>query len=267
MARRRGGGGRRASSLAGILAVLVLIALSMSSCAEEGTDAPASSSSPSTPDITGIVWQVSDNGDGTGSLLVVGLEGAPGDYDRASVRITSDTIWFVRDDETTGGPLYRDMNVRPTPAPALQRELIGRQVAVAFTGPVAESYPVQATASSVALLEPLGVSMHVTPAMTRDPQLRGMCLAIERDDTGRITSLTVLPDESLTTSGGDGGDVVQATVRITHGTSWLLDTPTELKMSEPLLIGNGVEPRVDVVVRGRTAEWVVVHLRDLQVAE
>ena len=134
-----------------------------------------------------------------------------------------------------------------------------------FTGPVAESYPVQATASTVTLLDPLGVSMHVTPA--GEPQLRGTCLAADRDDAGKITSLTVAPRGTLpaaTRSGASAADYVAMTVRITNGTSWILDTPTSSKIvSRRSLIGNGVEPQGRRRLKGRTADWVVVHLRDV----
>lgn len=254
--------------LLAILTILGPFVVAISACDGDGASGPSTSPTPSTADITGVVWQVSDAGDGTGSMLVVGLQGAPGDYDRASVTLTKDTTWWVRDDAATTAPLFRDMDARPTSAPALGRELIGRRVAVVFTGAVAESYPVQATASSVALIDPLGVSMHIT--LAGEPQLRGTCVAVDRDEQGSIVSLTVLPDSlpaQDASGGGVSADVVRVKVKITDDTYWVLDTPTEMKSSRAPLIGNGLEPQVDVLVKGRAAEWVVVHLRDLYVGE
>ena len=60
----------------------------------------------------------------------------------ASVRITLDTVW-LRGSQTIPAPL--------------DNGLLGQQVAVKFTGPVAESFPVQATAAWIRLL-PTGAS-------------------------------------------------------------------------------------------------------------
>jgi hypothetical protein len=60
-------------------------------------------------------------------------------FDKASVRITSETrIWVQQGAERR---------------PASVEDLAdGRQVEARFTGPVAESYPVQATASEIVIL-------------------------------------------------------------------------------------------------------------------
>lgn len=233
------------------LVLLVLTAATMGACGDASSP-PSPTPRPSAPDITGVVWQVSDGGDGTGSLLVVGLQGAPGSYDRASVHLTKDTTWL----DGGGGAMA---------TPALDRELVGRRVAVTFTGAVAESYPVQAAASTVTLVDPLGVSAQIS--LAGEPQLRGTCLAADRDAAGKIASLTVAPHGTLpaadTDSGATSADYVAVTVKITDATSWILDTPTEVKSSQAPLIGNGLEPRVDVRLKGRTAVWVVVHMRDV----
>ena len=72
-------------------------------------------------------------------LLVVADPGSGSSVDRASVRVTADTIVWTAD------------GVRGAAADLAA----GAQVAVWFTGPVAESYPVQATAGVIQILTPL----------------------------------------------------------------------------------------------------------------
>lgn len=209
--------------------VLLAAALVFAACG----DAPTPSGG---PDITGVVWQVTDAGDGAGSLYVVGLQGGAGSYDRASVAVTADTAWRLAD----GG----------ASRPPLDRELVGRRVAVTFTGAVAESYPVQATAGRVRLLDPLGVSMDVIPAGM--PQVHGRVVGLLRDDAGAVVGLRLrrgVPADDPTD------------VPVSADTTWLLATPTELKPSRGIpLIGNGLEPVVDVHLVGGVAAWVTVFL-------
>jgi hypothetical protein len=75
--------------------------------------------------------------DGLPVLLVIADPGARGgSVDRASVRVTRDTVVW-----TAGG-------VRGSASDLAQ----GERVAVWFSGPVAESYPVQATAGHIEVL-------------------------------------------------------------------------------------------------------------------
>ncbi len=75
-----------------------------------------------------------------GSIRVEGAKEKDTDYDKASVRITKDTkIEIVTGKESKPGK-FED----------LQK---GVKVECVFTGPVAESYPVQATAKSVSILK------------------------------------------------------------------------------------------------------------------
>jgi len=191
---------------------------------------------PGGPDITGIVWQVTAAGDGLGSLYVVGLEGGVGSYDRASVAVTADTAWRLVDGSAS--------------QPSLDTELVGHRVAVTFTGAVAESYPVQATAGMVRLLEPLGVSTNVTPAGM--PQVHGPVVEMVRDDAGAVVALRVR----------EGASAAKLTdVPVSAATAWLLATPTEFKPSKGIpLLGNGLEPVVDVHLAGDVAVWVAVFL-------
>ena len=188
------------------------------------------------PDITGIVWQVFAGAGGSGSLYVVGVQGGAGSYDRASVTVTADTVWHV-----AGGSGSR---------PPLGGDLVGRRVAVTFSGAVAESYPVQATAGSVRVLDPLGVSMNVTPAGL--PQVHGRAVALVRDDAGTVVALRVRRGSSAATP---------RDVPVSADTAWLLATRTELKPTKGVpLIGNGLEPTIDVRLAGGVAVWVAVFL-------
>jgi len=225
----------RTWSLAGravlIALVLCAAALTGAACGADTTEPqqPPEPTPSGGPDITGLVWQVTDAGDGSGSLYVVGLHGGAGSYDRASVAVTAGTAWRLQDGSAS--------------PPPLDRELVGRRVAVTFTGAVAESYPVQATAGTVRLLDPLGVSMDVVPAGI--PQVHGRAVEMVRDEAGATTApaarLTVVP--------------------VSADTTWLLDTPTEFKPSRSIpLIGNGLEPVVDARLAGGVAVWVAVFL-------
>lgn len=79
--------------------------------------------------------------DGLGSIAVESEDPPAFAYDKATVRITADTT-LLR--ETTDGD---------TEAVTFEEFRLGQRVDVWFTGPVAESYPVQATAGLVLLRE------------------------------------------------------------------------------------------------------------------
>lgn len=101
-----------------------------------------SASPPSAPaDITGTVDDLSIGtaGDSLPVLLIVADPGSTSSVDRASVRVTKSTVVWTAD------------GVRGA-ASALAK---GGRVAVWFSGPVAESYPVQATAGAIEILTPL----------------------------------------------------------------------------------------------------------------
>ena len=97
---------------------------------------PAAPLSPSGPaDITGAVKDIAGGtgGDALPVLLVVAGPGSTSSVDRASVRVTRDTVvWTAQGGRGTAADLAA-----------------GERVAVWFTGPVAESYPVQAAAGVV----------------------------------------------------------------------------------------------------------------------
>jgi hypothetical protein len=226
--------GWRTVLLAPALAVIVLLGACGSHTASSGgaTAAPSPSGG---PDITGIVWRVTPGPGGTGSLEVVGLQGGPGSYDRASVTLTDQTSWRLVGGSSTPPPLDR---------------LEGRRVAITFTGPVAESYPVQATAGGVHVLEGLDSFMDVTLAGA--PQLRGRAVAMVRNGAGTVVTLEVR-------RGGAQAELVA--VPVTDRTSWVLDSRNEFRPVNGVpLIGNGLQSHVDVRLSRGAAEWVVLRL-------
>lgn len=134
-------------ALAALAALALLGAAVVGGCGGATAAQPASPS-PSAPpsgvaDITGVVRDVTPGGDaGTAVLLVVADPDVVSSVDRASVRVTTQTaVW---------APPGADVA-----APTLDDLAVGQRVAVWFTGPVAESYPVQATAGAVQILTPL----------------------------------------------------------------------------------------------------------------
>jgi hypothetical protein len=132
------------------LAALVL-AWSLALSVAAGCSTSSASSGPAqpsgvSPDIEGYVasvWGISADprhGDVLGSILIEGELGKGRQFDRASVTIREDARIY---DDRTGELVearFEDLEV-------------GQRVQAVFTGPVAESYPVQATASQILILE------------------------------------------------------------------------------------------------------------------
>ena len=115
------------------LAAGLAIAL-LSACAGDGDAAPT----PDDPDIRGAITSISDgSGDVIGSVLIE--EGQGTTYDKAAVRVESDTRILRGAGNATAEVTFADLQV-------------GQTVEAWFTGPVAESYPVQAKASQIVIL-------------------------------------------------------------------------------------------------------------------
>jgi hypothetical protein len=74
-----------------------------------------------------------------GTIMIEGVKEADTNFDKASVRVTNETRVFDG----------REKERQPTSFDALKT---GQKVAARFVGPVAESYPVQATASEIIIL-------------------------------------------------------------------------------------------------------------------
>jgi len=94
------------------------------------------------PAIRGEITSVTPAADGSGvTVLIEGAVEADTSYDKASVRVTSEAdVWLVGADGSVEAIAPEDLGV-------------GLRVEAWFTGPVAESYPVQATASAIAIIQ------------------------------------------------------------------------------------------------------------------
>jgi Protein of unknown function (DUF3221) len=133
-------------ALAALAALAVLGAAVVGGCGG-ATAAPPASPSPSAPpsrvaDITGVVATLAPGDDAdTVSLLVVADPDVASAYDRASVRVAATTaVWASAGEDRT--------------ASTVADLAAGQRVAVWFSGPVAESYPVQAKAGVIQILTP-----------------------------------------------------------------------------------------------------------------
>lgn len=218
------------------LAALTALAASLALASACGGGAPGPSPTPSAQVTTGIVWQAfAPAGGGVpDSILVVAQEGVPSAFDRASITVTPSTVW-------------RDVDGDRIAAPSIDR-LAGRRIAVIITGPVRESYPVQADAASIRVLEPLDVYVNAT--LAGPPSLDGTLVDLVRGAGDALTAVRVRRD---------GGGEREIPLR--EDTEWLLQTPTELKpVTHVPLLGNGLEAPVTARIEAGEAAWLVLHL-------
>ena len=131
--------------LAAVLALLLPVLFAVG-CGGDGRSAPVGGK----PDVRGYIsdtWGVSADpapGGNLGSILVEGEAGPGTSVDRASVTIKESTRIY----EGFGGG-RREIDFGDLEA--------GQLVEVVFTGPMMESYPVQATAAEITVLENSGI--------------------------------------------------------------------------------------------------------------
>ena len=121
-------------ALAGLLIALLLLPLGC---------APAETTPKTNPAIRGSITSrnpAGGQGGLVGSILVEGNIEGDTQFDKASIAITSETQIFEQVEQER----------RPATFEALQ---VGQKVEAWFTGPVAESYPVQAVASDIVILK------------------------------------------------------------------------------------------------------------------
>jgi hypothetical protein len=129
--------GRRAVALRTLTVLLVAAAPHIIvACGDNEPSDPSGG-----PDITGVVKTASASSTGSTVDAFLVAQGT-GDYDKAAVAAVAATAWYRAGDD----------NVEPIEAPATYA-LTGKLVEVQFTGPVAESYPVQATAGWIIVHE------------------------------------------------------------------------------------------------------------------
>jgi hypothetical protein len=119
-------------ALLAVLAAALLAAAVLAACGGDRPAAPVGE-----PSITGMVASAAP-ADGSNVVSSFRIDQGSGDYDKASVTVTDDTGWYRR-----SGDGFASID-RPTAT-----ALMGKIVEVQFTGAVAESYPVQATAGWV----------------------------------------------------------------------------------------------------------------------
>ena len=115
----------------------VILILALSACSDDGDVSPL----PDDPHIRGVISdQTEGTGDVLGTVLIEGVIEGDTTYDRASVRVEGDTDIFQEEqDGTLTEGTFADLAE-------------GQAVEAWFTGPVAESYPVQAKAAKIVIL-------------------------------------------------------------------------------------------------------------------
>jgi len=142
------------SARAAALAALVALTVCAGGCSNGEPDR--------VPDLRGVVTSIAPS-DAGGSLRVVWADdpaiGAKADYDAAQVTVTDETV--LRKSSPTS---------KRQPQPLAFAQLRpGDIVEVWFTGAVAESYPVQATAERLELIGRYAGELPVPPGLELEP--------------------------------------------------------------------------------------------------
>ena len=122
---------------AAALALAVGLALALlGACTNDGDAAPTTAD----PDIRGVITSITEgSGDVIGSVRIEGAIAPDTTYDKAVVRVEGDALLFRQVGNAMTEITFADLTV-------------GQPVAAWFTGPVAESYPVQAKASQIVIV-------------------------------------------------------------------------------------------------------------------
>ena len=122
---------------AAALALAVGLALALlGACTNDGDAAP----DPNDPNIRGVITSITDgSGDVIGSVRIEGAIAQDTTYDKAVVRVEVDTLLLREAGSALMEVTFADLTV-------------GQTVAAWFTGPVAESYPVQVKASQIVIV-------------------------------------------------------------------------------------------------------------------
>jgi len=128
---------RRIPVKALLLALGAALAIALlAGCTNDGDAAPATIG----PDIRGAITSISDgSGDVIGSVRIEGVIEEATSYDKAVVRVESDTRIYRQVGNAMMEATFADLAV-------------GQTVVAWFTGPVAESYPVQVKAAQIVIV-------------------------------------------------------------------------------------------------------------------
>lgn len=92
------------------------------------------------PHIRGIITTLSTPDDNITSLLVKGIIESDTRYDKAYIKVTEDTTIFLRENNEYTELRRSDLK-------------IGQTIEAFFVGPIATSYPVQATAGEIIIID------------------------------------------------------------------------------------------------------------------
>ena len=126
-----------------LVAVLFLLACNRASTPADGGGAGEPAAVPAPADVRGAITSLTlaegGAGDVMGTILIEGVLEEDTSHDRASVTVTNQT-------------LILDNRSGESQAMGFQVLEVGQRVEARFTGPVMESYPVQATASEIVIL-------------------------------------------------------------------------------------------------------------------
>lgn len=142
----------------GLFIAITALGLALAGCAPGAPGEPGAPSAPSAePDIRGVVTGVSGSGESV-SMRVVWADddaiGAQAGFDAAQVTASADTEWLSR---------AADGSVT---AAAPSDIAVGTVVEAWFTGAVAESYPVQASAVTIVILGTYDGELPEPPGLT-----------------------------------------------------------------------------------------------------
>lgn len=129
-------------------ALLILLVISLTFFTSCCPNQPTPPNSDAQVDIRGTILNIFPsqvNSDILGTIYVEGPLYEDTFYDKASIKITSSTLMYQVDNQLSSNDQFVQI-----PFSELQA---GMMVEVTFTGPVLESYPVQATAKKVLVLD------------------------------------------------------------------------------------------------------------------
>jgi hypothetical protein len=135
--------GHKLESILAAMGCILLPLLLVTGCGSSGNGQDIPGADRGDADIRGDITNISvmESGAGgmLGSILIEGELEKDTQFDKASVTVTEETRIFRQLDDETVEADFADLSV-------------GQRVQAVFTGPVAESYPVQATAAEIVIL-------------------------------------------------------------------------------------------------------------------